>query len=123
MQEGEPQKDFLTAYICQKFHLFSGARTPEDDQAILEKIQGHCFADTIKFLSDKLSRPFRKRMIDELLLIEKHKGDAEMAGLMINKVFAKYLEKIPYGVGLLESRLIQTVDSLVDRIVEAKKNV
>lgn len=95
--------DFDTK-IKNKFKLFSGARSQEEDQKIFDKVYDLCFDDTVKFLCENLNETDRTQLPEEL---KKQTSEEDK-----NKILLNYMSKID----LFQLKLNQRLDSFLDNL-------
>lgn len=88
--------------IKNKFKLFQGLRSQEEDQKIYDKVYELCFEEIVRFLFEKLSTAEKDKLIVEL---EKKGKETE--------ILLKYLSQIENYRFKLDKRLDYFLNNLL----------
>lgn len=91
--------------IKQAFKLFTGLRSQEEDQKMLEKIQEMCFDELTKFLEENLDETDLNILLDEL--------DKVITNDDRNKILNNYLEKIEDYRVRLDTRMETLLNNIL----------
>lgn len=97
----------LDKKIKDKFQLFSGVRSQDEDQKIYEEIYNLCFEEILAFLGENRDDAGREAFKQDLA---QQKSDEDR-----NKTLVAALSKIED----YQSKLNQRMDTLLDKLLEA----
>ena len=109
-----PNEDFINTKVKEKFQLFQGVRSQEEDQMIYDKLMVMCFDEMLKFVAVNLKDKERSELKEKL---EKGDDDIDKVKLLSTALFSikNHQEK-------LTSHLDNYLDNVVEESLKAKKN-
>ncbi|KKS51096.1 MAG: hypothetical protein UV61_C0009G0024 [Candidatus Gottesmanbacteria bacterium GW2011_GWB1_43_11] len=109
------KKFYLDERIREKFQLFKGFRSQQEDQELYEHIYEACFAEILIFLKDSLEEFTFKQFQRELATID----DKEALNLTYS-VIIEYLRMVTDGAYKIDRRLDHLVNNL---LIQSMKNL
>lgn len=106
----------LIPYIVDKFQLFEGTRTPDEDKRILDKILAHCFFELLLMMPEKLPKEECEKLKNEIDDLIDNNGQ-ESSGA-ITDVFQRYLDKANISGQEMSDRFEKKVDQVFDQTIK-----
>lgn len=95
----------LEQKIIERFRLFQGLRSLQQDNEILELLVGSCLDETIRFLEQETSLEEQNILLEKLNSIEHSSGSFYAHNKEVIRVFSESLQKVPALRFRLEKRL------------------
>lgn len=111
----------LIPYIVDKFQLFKGKRTPDEDKKILDKVLAHCFCELLLLLARKTGSETKKSLENGLEQLSKEIPDQTILSEETAKILSGYLSKAKLSDEEVLILLQKRIDQILNSAIKNKK--